>query len=78
MQEIPSATFKANQRLTVGDLQRDHEAEENILVQENLTKDMVRIEHIRPQLLLNQGQELEQDVTNCSLLVGSSDRGVRQ
>lgn len=61
-------TLKANQRLTVGQMDSKVMANDNILVQENFTKDIVRIEHIRPKLLLNQGQELEQDVNNCLIL----------
>jgi hypothetical protein len=61
-------TLKANQRLTIGQMDSEVMANDNILVQENFTKDIVRIEHIRPKLLLNQGQELEQDVNNCLIL----------
>lgn len=54
--------MKANLRITLAALGVEHGPPNTLPNEDHYTEDIVRIEHIRPQLLLTQGQENEQDV----------------
>jgi hypothetical protein len=60
--DFPSSTLKKNLRLTLQEIGAEDRIQEENLVKEDYTEDIVRFEHIRPQLLLNQGQNFDQDV----------------